>query len=190
MAKDTRQSESLKYQVMSNNTIERRFIDAVNAYIASTNRRLRARGSSKAIPVVEYLASEEDDLLTRFSEYCFPNNTPYRHFFFLDEFKENNKYIAFGENINYNDIYLIDKVSGEVLDFSEEEEIQFKCANSFESFLEAFILLIKLETEINNGQEINDPIERLKEIIQVAGGEGYRGFYEFIFPIDIPELMN
>ncbi len=76
-------------------------------------------------------------------------------------------------------------VSGEVLDFSEEEELQFKCANNFESFLEAFILLIKLETEINDDQEINDPAERLEEIVQAAGGEGYKDFYEFIFPIDI-----
>lgn len=175
---------------MSNKEVAKRFVDAVNAYIEMHNEKMKRHGLTEFMPKVDYLGNEQDGLLRRFSKHSFPDNTPHRHLYFFDEFKQNSKYIAFGGNSNYNDVYVVDKKTGKVLVFSEEEKFLNFCADSFASFLEAFIVLINLEIELGLKKKIVNPLNILDDAVAAAGGEEYRAFYKFIFPISIEKMLN
>lgn len=175
---------------MRNKEVGKRFVDAVNVYIEMQNKKMKRYGLTDFIPKVDYLENESEDLLTRFSEHSFPDNTPHRHLYFFDEFKQNSGYIAIGGNPNYNDVYVVEKETGKVLVFSEEEVLLNSCADSFESFLEAFIILIHLEVELGRGEKIANPLPVLDDVVAAAGGEEYREFYKFIFPIGIGEILS
>ena len=175
---------------MRNKEIAKRFVDVVNAYIEMHNEKMKQYGLTELIPKVDYLDNEEEDLLTRFSKHGFPDNTPHRHLFFFDEFKQNSDYIAFGGNPNYNDVYTVDKKTGKILVFSEEEKFLNYCADSFASFLEAFIVLINLEIELGQKKKITNPLTILDDAVAAAGGEEYRAFYKFIFPVSIEKMLN
>ena len=77
-----------------------------------------------------------------------------------------------------------------MLVFSEEEKFQYACADDFTSFLSAFIVLIDLEVALGRQQMIADPLGVLNEAVVAAGGEEYRPFYRFIFPISIEKILN
>jgi hypothetical protein len=64
------------------------------------------------------------------------------------------------------------------------------CVDSFEAFLEAFIILIALEVELVQGKEIANPPAILDDAVAAAGGEAYRAFYQFIFPIRIEGVLR
>lgn len=175
---------------MSNKEVAKRFVDAVNAYIEMHNEKMKRHGLTEFMTKVDYLENEQEGLLTRFSKHTFPDNTPHRHLYFFDEFKQNSEYIAFGGNSNYNDVYVVDKKTGKVLVFSEEEKFLNFCADSFASFLEAFIVLINLEIELGRKKKITDSMTILDDAVAAAGGEEYRAFYKFIFPISIEKTLN
>ncbi|MCB9298562.1 MAG: hypothetical protein H6559_36430 [Lewinellaceae bacterium] len=175
---------------MSKKEVAKRFVDAVNAYIEVQNEKMKRYGLTEFLPEVAYLENEQEDLLIRFSKHTFPDNTPHRHLYFFDEFKQNSEYIAFGGNANYNDVYVVEKKTGKVLVFSEEEKFLNYCADSFASFLEAFTVLINLEAALGRKKEIADPLAILNEAVAAAGGEEYQAFYKFIFPISIEKMLN
>lgn len=175
---------------MMNKEVAKRFVDVVNAYVEMHNEKMKRYGLTELISEVDYLSNEEEDLLTRFSKHNFPDNTPHRHLFFFDGFKQNSEYIAFGGNSNYNEVYAVDKKTGKVLVLSEEEKFLNYCADSFASFLEAFIVLINLEIELGQKKKIINPLTILDEAVAAAGGEEYRAFYKFIFPISIEKILN
>lgn len=175
---------------MSSKEIAKRFVDAVNAYIEVQNEKMKRYGLAGLMPKADYLGNEEEDLLTRFSKHTFPDNTPHRHLYFFDAFRQNSEYIAFGGNSNYNDVYVVDKKTGKVLVFSEEERFLNSCADSFASFLEAFIVLIDLDIELSRNKQAINPPAILEKAVAAAGGEEYRPFYKFIFPISIETTLN
>lgn len=180
---------------MKNNLfIEEEFINAVNNYISVINQDMIAYGLDEAAlwPFVEPISEQyaDDELIYRLQAYNFPDNTPHRHLFFLGEFKENDQYIAFGENTNYNSTYVIEKKTGKVLSFSENEDFLASCAIDLSSFLEAFTVMINLEIAHIQKKKIINPLAMLNQAVAAAGGEGYRPFYEFIFPVDIPKTLN
>lgn len=175
---------------MSEQPIAARFIAAVNDYIELHNAKMERYGLTEFIPTVEYVADEEEDPLLFFSRYTFPDHTPHRHLFFFEEFRENDEYIAFGGNDNYNDVYMVEKLTGRVLVFSEEEELRYAAAESFAAFLEAFTLLIELEVALGRQARIDNPLAILNEVVIAAGGASYRAFYAFIFPIGVEEISN
>lgn len=175
---------------MTNKEIAKRFVDVVNAYVDMHNKKMKRYGLTELIPKVDYLGNEEEDLLTRFSKQDFPDNTPHRHLFFFDEYRQNAEYIAFGGNPNYNDVYVVDKKTGQVLVFSEEEKFLNYCADTFASFLEAFIILINLDIELGQKKKIINPLIILDDAVAAAGGEEYRAFYKFIFPISLEKMLN
>ena len=175
---------------MSKKEVAKRFVDAVNAYIEVQNEKMKRYGLAELMPKADYLGNEKEGVLTRFSKHAFPDNTPHRHLYFFDEFKQNSEYIAFGGNSNYNDVYVVEKKTGKVLVFSEEEKFLNCCADSFSSFLEAFIVLINLDIELSRKKKIINPLAVLDEAVAAAGGEEYRPFYTFIFPISIEKMLN
>ena len=132
----------------SNKDLATRFVDAVNTYIELQNEKRKRYGLADPLPRLDQLEAGAEDLLTQFSKHHFPDNSPHRHLYFFDEFKQNDEYIAFGGNANYNDVYVVEQASGKVLVFSEEEAFLHDCAASFAAFLEAFIILIALEVEL------------------------------------------
>lgn len=170
--------------------VAKRFISAVNAYIVAQNAKMRRYGLTEFIPVVDDLPEADEELLLRFSKHSFPELTPHRHLYFFDEYKQNAEYVAFGGNDNYNDIYVVNKQTGKVLAFSEEEEFRYECADSFAAFLAAFTLLINLEITLSKSQRIVNPLLALDEVVAAAGGEEYRAFYREIFPISIERMLN
>lgn len=174
----------------SKEEVAKRFVDAVNAYIEGQNERMKRYGLGESIPKADYLSNGEEDLLTRFSKHTFPDNTPHRHLYFFEEFRQNSEYIAFGGNANYNDVYVVEKKTGKVLVFSEEECFLNCCADSFASFLEAFIVLIDLDIALSRNKLAINPLAILDEAVAAAGGEEYRPFYKFIFPISIETTLN
>ena len=103
---------------MSKKEVARRFVDAVNAYIEVQNEKMRRYGLAGLIPKVDYLGNEKEGLLASFSKHTFPDNTPHRHLYFFDEFKQNSEYIAFGGNSNYNDVYVVEKNTGRFINSS------------------------------------------------------------------------
>lgn len=175
---------------MSDNEVAKLFIAAVNTYVAIQNEKMRRYGLTEFIPKVDDLPYSDEDLLIRFSRHSFPDFTPHRHLYFFDEFKQNAEYIAFGGNDNYNDVYVVDKVTGKVLAFSEEEKFQHVCADNFSAFLAAFTVLINLEVALDQKQKVIHPLEVLNDAVTAAGGEEYRAFYRFIFPISIEKMLN
>lgn len=175
---------------MKNKEVAKQFIDVVNAYVEMHNEKMKRYELTEFISKVDYLRNEGEDLLSRFSKHSFPEYTPHRHLYFFDEFKQNPEYIAFGGNSNYNDVYVVAKVTEEVLVFSEEEQFLNYCAYNFECFLEAFILLISLDIKLGQGKLIANPSTILDDIVTAAGGEKYRTFYKFIFPISIEKILN
>ncbi len=174
--------------------IEEEFINAVNNYIKVINQDMMAYGLDESAlwPFVEPISGQyaDEELIYRLQAYNFPDNTPYRHLFFLEEFKENDQYIAFGENTNYNSTYVIEKKTGKVLSFSENEDLLASCAVDLSSFLKAFTVMIDLEIAHIQKKKITNPLAMLNRAVAAAGGEEYRPFYEFIFPIDIPKTLN
>lgn len=177
---------------MQNNNIERKFIDAVNEQIAVMNEERREYGLTTYLPRMKYLTGIDQGskkLLLRLNQYEFPDNLPHRHLFFLKEFKENDKYVAFGENINYNNIYVVEKKSEKIICFSEDQDLLYYCADNLESFIEAFTVLIKLSIAISEKQKI-DPVAIFNEVVKLAGGEKYKPFYEFIFPLGVVRNLN
>lgn len=175
---------------MIKDKVAKRFVAAVNTYVAMQNEKMKRYGLTELIPMVNELPDEDGDLLTRFSRHSFPDLTPHRHLYFFDEFKQNDEFVAFGGNDNYNDVYVVEKKTGKVLVFSEEERFQYACADNFTSFLSAFIVLIDLEVALGQQQIISDPLAVLNETVAAAGGEEYRAFYRFIFPISIEKILN
>lgn len=175
---------------MRKDKVAKRFIAAVNRYVVMQNEKIKRYGLTELISKVDELPDEGGDLLTRFSRHSFPNFTPHRHLYFFDEFKQNAEFIAFGGNDNYNDVYVVEKKTGKVLVFSEEERFQYACADNFTSFLSAFIVLIDLEIALGRQQMIANPLAVLNEAVVAAGGEEYRPFYRFIFPISIEKILN
>lgn len=171
--------------------IEGAFIQAVNDFIAVVNQDMMAYGldASCCWPFVEPIGEEyaQEELIYRLLAYRFPDNTPHRHLFFLREFKENDRYIAFGENANYNNTYVIEKATGKILVFSEQEDFLAHCAADLSAFLRAFTVIIKLETAHLQKKKAINPLTVLNEAVEAAGGEGYRAFYQFIFPISFRE---
>lgn len=174
--------------------IEEAFIKAVNQYIAVVNQDMLAYGLDKSDlwPFVQPISDEcaDQELIYRLQAYDFPANTPHRHLFFLQEFKENDQYIAFGENSNYNSTYVIDKNTGHILSLSEHGDLLNNCAAGLSGFLEAFTVMIELEIAHVRKKMIHSPLVILHQAVTAAGGEAYRSFYEFIFPIDIPKTLN
>jgi hypothetical protein len=174
----------------SNKDLATRFVDAVNTYIELQNEKRKRYGLADPLPRLDQLEAGAEDLLTQFSKHHFPDNCPHRQLYFFDEFKQNDEYIAFGGNANYNDVYVVEQASGKVLVFSEEEAFLHDCAASFEAFLEAFIILIALEVQLGQGKEIAKPQAVLDAAVAAAGGEAYRAFYQFIFPISIKGVLS
>lgn len=174
--------------------IEEAFIKAVNNYIKVINQDMTAYGLDESAiwPFVEPRSKQyaDEELIYRLQAYNFPDNTPHRHLFFLEEFKENDQYIAFGENTNYNSTYVIEKKTGKVLSFSEHEEFLANCAIDLSAFLKAFTVMIDLEIAHIQKEKVTNPLTMLNRAVAAAGGEEYRPFYEFIFPIDIPKTLN
>lgn len=175
--------------------IEEAFIEAVNNYITAINQDRLAYGldESDLWSSVEPVVSEEYadvELIYRLQAYHFPDNTPHRHLFLLEEFKENDQYIAFGEDANYNSPYVIDKRTGKVLSFSEYEDLLASCAADLSSFLKAFTVMINLEIAHIGKEKIVNPQAVLDEAVAAAGGEEYRAFYQFIFPISVERSLN
>ena len=174
--------------------IEDEFIKAVNRYIAVINRDMIAYGLDESDlwtfvgPVSDTYANQE--LIYRLQAYDFPDNTPHRHLFFLKEFKENDQYIAFGENSNYNSTYVIEKKTGRVLSISENGDLLDNCAAGLSFFIKAFTVMIDLEIRHVQKKRVINPLTILNKAVTAAGGEEYRLFYEFIFPIDIPKTLN
>ncbi len=175
---------------MRNEDVAKRFVDAVNGYLEMHNEKMERYGLTEFIPKVDYLGHEGEDPLVRFSEHHFPDLTPHRHLYFFDEFKQNEEYVAFGGNSNYNDVYVVEKRTGKVLVFSEEEIFLNSCAESFAAFLEAFIVLIDLDTRLGQKKKIADPQTVLDKAVAAAGGEEYRSFYKFIFPMSMEKILN
>ncbi len=174
--------------------IEKEFIEAVNNFITVVNQDMIAYGLDESAfwPFVEPISEEyaKEELIYRLQAYHFPDNTPHRHLFFLKEFRENDQYIAIGENANYNNIYVIEKRTGKILVFSEYEDFIANCAADLSSFLKAFIVMIKLEIVHFQKKKIVNPLTVLNEAVAAAGGEEYRAFYEFIFPISMEKTLN
>lgn len=174
--------------------IEEEFIEAVNNFITVVNQDMIAYGldESSFWPCVEPISEKytDEELIYRLQAYHFPDNTPHRHFFFLKEFKENDQYIAFGENANYNNTYVIEKKTGQILVFSEYEDFLAHCAADLPSFLKAFTVMIKLEIAHIQKKTIINPLTILNEAVEAAGGEEYRAFYQFIFPISMEKILN
>lgn len=169
--------------------LEKEFVKAVNTYITVINQDMIAYGLEESAlwPFIETISEQyaDDELIYRLQAYSFPDNTPHRHLFFLKEFKENDEYIAFGENTNYNSTYVIEKKTGKVLSFSEHEVFLASCAIDLSSFLKAFTVMINLEIAHIQKKKITNPLTILNSAVTAAGGEQYRPFYEFIFPIDL-----
>lgn len=178
----------------NNHFIEEEFINAVNNYISVINQDMMAYGLDESAlwSFVEPISEEyaDDELIYRLQAYNFPDNTPHRHLFFLGAFKENDRYIAFGENTNYNSTYVIEKKTGKILSFSEDEDFLAGCARDLSAFLQAFTVMIDLEIAHIQKKKILNPLAMLNRAVAAAGGEEYRPFYEFIFPIDIPKTLN
>lgn len=174
------------------NHIERKFIDAINEQIVVMNKERKDYGLTDFIPTIAYLNDTDgatDDLLTRLDQYKFPDNLPHRHLFFLKEFKENDSYIAFGEDINYNNIYAVDKRNNKVVCFSEDQDFLYDCAEDLESFIQAFIILIELSVAISKRENL-EPIAIYNKVIEAAGGNEYQSFYRFIYPLGVVRSLN
>lgn len=174
--------------------IEAEFIRAVNDYITAINQDMIAYGldESDLWPLVEPISEKygNEELIYRLQEYKFPDNTPHRHLFILEEFRENDKYIAFGENANYNSIYVIEKETDKILSFSEFEDFLASCAVDLRSFLQAFTVIIDLETAHIRKKETANLQNVLDDAVAAAGGEEYRAFYKFIFPISTDKILK
>ena len=74
--------------------------------------------------------------------------------------------------------------------FSEEEKFLNYCADNFECFLEAFIVLINLEIELGKERVITNPLTILNDAVAAAGGEEYSAFDKFIYPLGIEKILN
>lgn len=174
------------------NDIERKFINAINEQIAVMNQERKEYALSDFIPKMVYLDDIDearDDLLIRLYQYEFLDNLPHRHLFFLKKFKENDRYIAFGEDINYNNIYLIDKRTGRIVCLSEDLDFLYYCAEDIEGFIKAFIILIELSVAISKREKI-EPIDIYNKVIEAAGGNEYEPFYRFIYPLGVVRSLN
>lgn len=178
----------------NNQKIEAAFIRAVNDYITAINQDMIDYGLDESAlwPLISPISDSynNEELIYRLQEYEFPDNTPHRHLFILKEFKENDTYIAFGENANYNSIYVIEKDTNKVLSFSEFEDFLASCAKDLRSFLKAFTVIIDLEIAHIQKRKIDNPQHILDEAVAAAGGEEYRAFYKFIFPITTEKILN
>ena len=73
---------------------------------------------------------------------------------------------------------------------SEHGDFLANCAKDLPSFLKAFTVMVNLEIAHFQKQEIVSPLAVLDEAVVAAGGEGYKTYYKFIFPINIEEVLN
>lgn len=143
---------------------------------------MKLHGLEQRFPQVHYVPQAQPDLMTRLPTYSFPDDFPHNQFSFLEAFKENDRFIAFGFNSMYNLVYVQIKATESILTLDDTEREAFRCAASLTHFLDLFVLLIQLETHLVDNPDYLPAADRLEEAVHRAGGAAYQPFVELVFP--------
>jgi hypothetical protein len=101
-----------------------------------------------------------------------------------------NKYTIFADNPIHNFMYAVNIKHNYVCAIDEDGDVVYYCAKDFNSFICATTVLVEDEANLclNNSElDLNQRNIRANLCANLAGGEKYKQFYEFLYCVDINE---